>query len=362
MGLVRQKIPTPYIIMKFFIVLLLIHYSLQQNQTVSVCEEECGDEGFCNAKCAYNDDLDVLCECTQIGDGVPVCLTPGGAECPDIPDPDVLDEPNCANLSDAVEAVLAYTFKMFLGRSKCTLLKHCYTESNNPNPTPIVNAKKKCATCAQLVYKYGPTTIHYDCGFGDFNPYVQVIPTDTTCSPTHSCADVDGSDTVVSTKDVYTCLYDAGVSIWQKTVGEEITEETPADVTCNCPELKVADEEGTKLSCTHPVEPAGGFYTLTEANTCGLICDGFYILELTCGFNKAGTVWKAEWDDGYTQDIEVTCLACLDEKTCNEGTTSAPASTTAAPASTPATTPATTPGTTPATTAAPASTATPARR
>ena len=31
-----------------------------------MCEEECGDEGFCNAKCAYNDDLDVLCECTQV--------------------------------------------------------------------------------------------------------------------------------------------------------------------------------------------------------------------------------------------------------------------------------------------------------
>ena len=59
---------------------------------------------------------------------------------------------------------------------------------------------------------------------------------------TFSCTDVAGGGSVVSTTDVYTCLYDAGVSKWQKTVGEEITEETPADVTCNCPELKVADE------------------------------------------------------------------------------------------------------------------------
>jgi len=356
MGLVRQKIPTPYIIMKFFIVLLLIHYSLQQNQTVSVCEEECGDEGFCNAKCAYNDDLDVLCECTQIGDGVPVCLTPGGAECPDIPNPDVLDEPKCEELSKVVDDVVAYSFKMLLGRKKCTLLIKCLKESENPNPTPIVNAKKKCGSCDSLTYTYGPTVIHYDCDFGNLNPYVQVIPTGTTCYPTHSCEEV-------AETDGYKCVLDpadnTGKGKWQK---DDTDVDAPQDVTCPCPELKVADEDGTKLSCTHPVEPAGGFYTLTEANTCGLICDGFYILELTCGFNKAGTVWKAEWDDGYTQDIEVTCLACLDEKTCNEGTTSAPASTTAAPASTPATTPATTPGTTPATTAAPASTATPARR
>ena len=34
---------------------------------MSVCEEECGDEGFCNAKCAYDyNDANVLCECSQV--------------------------------------------------------------------------------------------------------------------------------------------------------------------------------------------------------------------------------------------------------------------------------------------------------
>ena len=44
---------------------------------------------------------------------------------------------------------------------------------------------------------------------------------------------------------------------------------------------------GTVLSCTTPVEAADGFYTLTDANTCALICDGFYIMEITAGFNDA---------------------------------------------------------------------------
>jgi len=312
--------------MKVFIVFLLIHYSLQEEQTESVCESECGAEadGFCNAVCAYND-TDVLCECSETRDGIE-CVTPDGDNCPGI-STDELDENDCKVLS-AAEEVVAYKFTNLLGRPKCTLLKSCWTESNNPNPTPVVNAKKKCGTCPALNYIYGPTVIHYDCNFGDFNPYVQAIPTGTKCSPTHSCEDVSSSD-------VYTCLLNPattdGVGKWQKN-GLDV--DTPLDVTCNCPELKVADEIGTKLSCTTPVEAEGGFYTLTEANTCGLICDGFYILELTCGFKAGdeGTVWKAEWDDGYTQDLEVTCLACLDNKKCDDAPTAAP---TAAPTEAP---------------------------
>ena len=61
------------------------------------------------------------------------------------------------------------------------------------------------------------------------------------CLNNFSCEDVSSSD-------VYTCLLNpatSGVGKWQKD-GSDV--DPPLDVTCNCPELKVADEVRNSFS------------------------------------------------------------------------------------------------------------------
>ena len=96
------------------------------------------------------------------------------------------------------------------------------------------------------------------------------------------------------------------------------------DVTCLCPELKIAASEGTVLACTTPVDPDDdGFFTLTdEPNKCTLFCDNYFITELTCGWlpgSSSGISWISSWGDN-TEEVKDACLSCW-ENGCTTTTT-----------------------------------------
>ena len=83
---------------------------------------------------------------------------------------------------------------------------------------------------------------------------------------------------------------------------------------CKCIPLKIAVSEGTDLVCNTPVVPNNGFYILGEngmSNTCILLCDNYFISELTCQLaeDKTGTTWVATWENNR-EEVQEDCLSC----------------------------------------------------
>jgi len=328
-------------LLKCFILVLLAHKSLQVDQTAQ-CEEKCVGN-FCNTMCAYTE-ADVICTCTKkVIDGTegPIeCVQPDGSDCAVTP-PATLDDAGCkASCADENNPdCKAYSFKeitnQFFTMDMCKLLKQCQDEVDSPDPVLHINGARKCQNCPYWAYIPGQTTVHYYCDFDDNNPYTKEegLPTGTKCTPAHMCKDPEVS--VVD--DAIECFEDptdaANPGIWKKAgAGEDDEAVTPEDKPCTCPKFEVAAQTGTRLACTTPVEAVDGLYTLDEENTCVLLCDGYYIMELSCRLGDEGSAWFAQWEDGSVQELQ-GCISCF------EG--GCPASTTAAP-TTPPTTPSTT--------------------
>jgi len=326
---------TMQILLKCFILALLVHNSLQLNQAAK-CEEGCV-EGFCNAMCAYTA-ADTICTCTQRvsnGNEGPIeCVQPDGTACSG-PLPSALDELGCKGAcGDAGNPdCKAYSFKeisnQFFTMDSCKLLKQCSDEVDSPDPVLHINGARKCQNCPTWDYTEGQTTVHYYCDFDDNNPYTKPdgLPTGTVCTPAHMCKDPE----VTETKNTIYCAED-GDGTDPTTPGKwkmqeddsEVENNMPTDTECTCPTFQVAAQTGTRLACTTPVEPVDGLYTLDAENTCVLLCDGYYIMELSCRLGDEGSAWFAQWEDGSEQEL-AGCISCF-EGGCPDSTTAGPTS------------------------------------
>merc|ERR1711915_487323 len=219
----------------------------------------------------------------------------------------------------------AYSFIKNQMDTRCMFLKECVDQAESPDPILHVNGAKKCQNCPKLSFTYGhpQTMVHYICdGFEDGNPYNKEVPTDTICHPTHKC-----QNPAIEIGDIIKCVKQEGKDgKWKYANDTEIVDLSAVDKQCNCPEFKVAAQVGTRLSCDNPPKQDDEFYILDSENSCALLCDGYYIMDLTCRLGDEGTAWWAQWDDGYEQQIS-GCIACF-EGGCPSKTTTTPSSST----------------------------------